>query len=716
MQNRQAQLPDDVYWAAVETERLAESLSAQARIFWDRIEADGLLEVWRRSHRTFYGTDGQGGWANSVAVTYGGESDEFVMVRVNHYRSIAQALFAMATGQRPAFEARSTTTDAKSLREAPLATGVVDYTYRRLRLEQLVTRATESAVKYAEGWVHLRWDPYAGRVHTKTARPVYDEQGRPQTTVEVDPMTGTETTVPVTEEWPVREGDISPHLLMPHEVVRDIERTEHTWVAVPHRESAWELAARYPQLRAQILAQRAQPQWPRSLWGSSGWEAPKAGDDDVVVWCLYHKPCDALPQGRYAIVVGDVVLADEPFAFEEIPVYAQLPMQHDGRGVGYSPMWDLLCLQEVHDALVSALVSQADAGAGGNVTAAKGADVSVEQLSRAFQLIEYEPVPGIPDGGRPQPLELFQVRGDHLQLEELLRRTEETLSGINSVVRGDPDSNLKSGAALALVQALSSHFTSGVQRENALGHERVGTGVLRLYKRFATTSRVAEIAGRANRTALREWQSSDLKRVDRVTIELGNPLMRQRAGIQQIAESLLGNDMFENRDEYLLFLETGRLEPAYDEQKRRQLQVEDENEALQDGKPVKVLWGDDHPLHMRRHIALLDDPEARFDDELVARVAQHVDEHRMLWLGMDPAIAAALGVQPPPMMLPPGGPPPGGPGGPPPPPAPGGGPPPAERAVPGGLPANASEVAPDMPLMPTNPMTGDRIPTTPNPT
>lgn len=744
MLNESTQLPTDVYWAAVETERLPDTLAAQAALFWRRISQSGLLAVWRRSHHTYYGTDGKGSWERSVAVTYGGDAGEVVITRVNHFRSIAQALIAQATGIRPAFEARSINTDAKSLREAPLATGVVEHTYRQKLLEDLVGGGTESAVKYAEGWVHLRWDIFSGRVHSHEMRPVLDENAQPvvedveEVTSEpmldelgapvLDVASGvplmrqavTVVQKPKLEPWPVREGDIVPTLLQPHEVVRDLENTDHRWMLIPHRESAWELAARYPQHRQRILAQRGAKQWPRTIWGDSAFCRPEEGDDALTVWCFYHLPSDALPGGRYSLVVGDVVLVDEECSFEELPVYPQIPMRHDGRGTGYSPMWDLLCVQEVYDAVFNAIATQFDAGSTSNVTAPKGSDVDVSQLGRALQLIEYEHMPEAKDGGRPESLDLFKLREDHFKFLDLLQRLEETLSGMGSVVRGDPAPQLKSGAALALVQSLSQHFSSGLQKSNARGHEAVGTGVLRLYKRFANTKRIAEITGRSNKVALREWTGQDLAGVDRVTIELGNPLMRHRSGIQQVAETLLDAEMFENRDEYLGFLETGRLEPAYDEAKRRHLQITEENEALQDGRKVTALWGDDHPLHMRRHLSVLDDPESREDQALVERVRMHVEDHKMLWLGMDTAIAAALGVQPPPPpmlpMGPPGAPPPGGPpGAPPPPGAPKLGPPPAPgRAQPPGAPSSGTDDR-SMPFMPQNPLDGERAPSNPVP-
>lgn len=730
-------LPDDVYPPAVEPERLPQTLEALRSRFWDRISSSGLLALWRRSHHTWYGTDGNGNWANSVAVTYGGDGGQIVLARVNHYRSIGQALVAQATGMRPAFEARSVNTDVQSLREAPLATGIVDYEYREKKLEDLVTRETDAAVRYGEAHHHMRWDPFAGRVHVMEMRPVYESDGVPKTeetlslegAPRLDEMgqpvldeTGSPI-VDVVEQWvsqpvmenvPKREGDIAPLLLSPHEVVRDLDTQNSRWAMFPYRENAWELAARYPDKREAILKLRGGDSWPRTIFGSSPYEKCSDGDDELVVWVFYHLDCDALPGGRYAHVVGDIVLHDEPWPLEKIPFVSQMPMRHDNRNVGYTPMADLLCLQEVHDACFSALATAFDAGSVGTLVSQKGTDVSVEQLARALQLIEYDPIPGAPGGGKPEVLDLFKLREDHFKLLDVTQRIMETLSGIGSVVRGDPNPQLKSGAALALAQSLTAFSSSGIQRENANAHQETGTWVLRLYKKFSETERVAEITGRSNRTALVGWKAEQIRSVDRVTIELGNPMMRQRAGIMQIAEMMLEHELFEDRDEFLVFLDSGRLEPTYNRQKRRALQIEDENEALMDGKPVEALWADDHPMHMERHLCLLDDPMARQDAGLVKRVQDHVEKHKMLWMGMDPAIAVAMGVAPPPMpvgppMLPPGGKPP-----------PGGGAPalspgsdlPAEgRAVPAGAPPGTG--GPDMPFMPTNPITGERAPATP---
>jgi hypothetical protein len=730
-------LPSDQYWASVESDELPKVLLAKAEAFRARLENEGNLSVWRRSERTYYGLDGEGGLANSVAVTYTGESDEIAVVRVNHFRSIAQAIIAMVTGARPNFKGRSVNTDVESLRATQLSEGVIDYVYREKRIEDMRPDQTERAVISSEGYLHLRWDIHAGRTVQMTDRPVYGDDGSPvveeaeveeQTEEETfDPTSGrlvmqpTTRTVkreqPKTEQWPQREGDVRPEVLGPLEVVRDCdEGSEMTWALVPHRESVWVLAARYPQMRAHLLALRGQPRWPRQIWDEQAFETPDDDDDAVTVWCFYHPPNDALPEGRYAITCGELLLADEPWGFDEIPVYDLVPMRQMGTGKGHSPMWDLLCLQELYDACFTALGSACEGRGMGSVLVPKGSDVSPEMLSRAFQLIEYEVVEGAADQGRPTPLTgLFDSANESsYKILDVLQRTMETLSGINSVTRGDPESNLKSGAALALVQSLSQHFNSTLQAKVTRNDERVATGLLKLYRRFSPLPRLAEIAGQNQSTALKEFTSADLKSVQRVTVEMGNPATRDRGGQLEIALELLRAGAIKDVSQFFEILESGRSEPLFDDDRDEQRLIRGENEALSAGQMVKTSITDRDEIHIRRHTRVLDDPEVRTNPQRQQAAVAHIDEHIKSMSTKSLEIMWAIGQAIPPWRMPGQGAPtedgaPAEAGAPPPEggPAPSGEPP-AERATPMG-----QEPPPGGPMMPTNPMTGERVPAGP---
>jgi hypothetical protein len=756
----QSTIPTDRYWASVEREELPQVLLTKALAFRQRVERDGRLQIWRRSERMYYGLDGDGGWANSVAVTYGGDEGELVLARVNHYRSIVQAVIAMVTGTRPAFTASAINTDVKSLEQSTIAKGVIEWAYRDKRIEDFRVDQVERAVVSGEGYLHLRWDVHAGRVvpGADGQRPVYNERGEPEydeieeTTIAVgeapelgaamaDPnapappggmqappeaavMVQSAERMPRMESYKRREGDVVPEVLGPLSVVRDLDAREAAWALVPHRENVWNLVSRYPQLRDHLLALRGREQWARTVWASDAMPRPVGADsDDLTVWCFYHPPCDALPEGRYSLVTGDLVLADEEWRFDdEIPVYPLVPMTQMDTASGYSPMWDLLCLQELLDAVVTAVASAHDAVGIQNVIAPKGADVSPEMLSRGLQLIEWDVVEGAPDAGRPTPLQLLQIPQDSYKLMEIYQRTMETLSGVNSVTRGDPQANLKSGAALALVSSLSVHFNSSLQARVTRNDERVATGLLKLYQRFSPIPRLAEITGQRGKRKMLQFVADDLIGVQRIHVEMMNPALRQSSGLMEIAFELLKAGIIKNPDQFFELLDSGRIDPLFEDDRDEQRLIRSENEALANGRPVIVANTDRDDVHMRRHARVFDDPELRSNGAVLKAVFNHLEQHQKALNDKPIEMMWSIGQQIPPWRSPgQGGPPPPG-GGPPGPEAPPpGGPPPGAGGPPGGSREPAAERAQVMgqmgpesgPLMPTNPLTGERAP---NPT
>src|SRR5690606_13663300 len=101
------------------------------------------------------------------------------------------------------------------------------------------------------------------------------------------------------------------------------------------------------------------------------------------------------------------------------------------------------------------------------------------------------------------PPEIFNFM---TQIERLM----ETISGVNSVARGNPEASLKSGAALALVQSMAIQFSQNLQRAYAQLIEDLGTSTINILKDFAAVPRVAAIAGKSNRPMMREFVGDDL--------------------------------------------------------------------------------------------------------------------------------------------------------------------------------------------------------------
>lgn len=698
-----SQLPTDTYWAAAERERLADTIRAKALAFRKRLEDDGRIELWRRAERTYYGQDPEGGMANSAAVTFGGDEGEKVMLRHNHYRSIVQGLLAIAAPDRPAFEARARSTDNEAMGQARLATALIDAYFRDKGLETTQRDVARMGVVLAEGFTVLRWATWKGAVLTQKQRPVYDDNGQP--TVEMveqerpanDFTTEIATELveqPVTEPWDVHEGDAEAQAFHPIEVVRDLDAPNRdlTWCLLPYRENVWELAARYPERRKEIVALRGSQRWPRTAWGQQ-WDTPRPDEDAITVWYLYHLPSDALPKGRHAIVAGDVVVYDDAMPLGEIPVYACIPEMEMGTASGYSAQTDLLAPQQALDAMYDVIHSSHSAFGTQNIIAPDGTKVSPEDVGRGMRLWEYTPNPDVPNNGKPEALQLLAISPDSYKLTEIEQQQMETLSGLNSTARGQPMPQLKSGTALALVQSLAVSFNSALQGEIVRHNERVATGLLKMLQLFAKNERTTAIAGKTKRAAVEKWSADAIKEVTRITVDIASPLMQSTAGRLQAAQDLLAQGLITTPAQYFEVLASGALEPMYESPLSRVTYIRDENEMMMDGTVPQVSLFDDHGAHVAEHLGCLDSDEVRTTPALFKIVNDHVMMHLQAWSTMDPALALltkqSIMPLPPAMpMAPPG--PGGAPSGPPP-----KGGPPEQKAQPLG-----QNGGPGMPSMP----------------
>jgi hypothetical protein len=237
------------------------------------------------------------------------------------------------------------------------------------------------------------------------------------------------------------------------------------------------------------------------------------------------------------------------------------------------------------------------------------------------------------------PAEIFNFIGQ-------LEKVAETLSGVNSVARGNPEASLKSGAALALVQSMSLQFASNLQQSYAQLLEDVGTSVLNILRDFAKTKRVAMVAGKSSRSMMKDFTGDDLSLINRVVVDMGNPLARTTAGRINLAENLLQNKLIDNPDQYIQVLSTGRLEPMVEGKQAELLNIKAENEELSEMREVPVVITDKHEIHILEHKTVLASPEARRNPQLIAIVTKHLQDHFNILRTADPAILQLLGSQP----------------------------------------------------------------------
>ncbi|CAB4199917.1 hypothetical protein UFOVP1351_15 [uncultured Caudovirales phage] len=605
------------YWASKPQEEIGSELMRRVEDYTEFLKTSGRMDSLRRKYSAFYGRE-------SIEST--GAQGELKAINVNHYGSLVRSIHTMVTSQPPAWESRAANTDVKSQAQTILANGLLDYYAREKRMARYTDQALLTALLLDEAWVCTTWDATIGEP------------------VAVDPETGEAVT----------EGDVTYKLFRMNEVIRDVNRDDgkHVWLMTVEWVNKYDEAAKYPDLAERILALDSEKRdldasRLRPLWIG----ASKKKNDLVPRYTFYHDRTPAVPNGRLiTFFASDLVVMDSPLPYRRVPLRSVTVEEMIETAFGHSPSTDLLSIQEAIDTLISTVVTNQSTFGVQNVMVPKGSDIGVSQLAGGLNLIEFDS-----KLGPPAPLNLVQTPGEIFQAITMLVEAQQTISGVNAVARGNASPQL-SGAAMALLQATALQFSSAAQKSYNMIVEDIGTDTIHALADFSTSKRVAYIVGKHNRSYLKEFTQDDIGSISRVTVSAANALTKTVAGRTEIANQLLNSGLIKRPEQYMTVIQTGQLEPMFENETSELLLIRQENEDLAEGKAAQVVATDVHDMHIREHKSVLASPEARQDPNIVNATLQHIQEHIMALQSTDPLLLQLTGVQvmPPPPMPPAG--------------------------------------------------------------
>lgn len=621
----------DQYFAASPADELVSYLDNRSKYWFDTLKANSYIDKIKRSVLAYYGNY----YGSDHQITFGGETGELANIAINHYRNIGQNILTMVTASRPSFQAKATNTDLKSQIQTNLANGLLEYYLRDKRLEVDLKKAVEYAVILGTGYIKMEWNRTAGKIYD-VIEPEYEMQLNEFGEEEIVLDENGEPIIK-TEGYPVYEGDVEFSVLSPYDVVFDStkETPKQDWQVCRTWKNKFDLAAKYPQFEDEILSLRTKS----DAEGKYFTFTPYDETTDVAVYEFYHRPTEALPRGRYVLYLSpDIVLIDTVMPYRRLPIFRISPSDIIGTPYGYTAMFDLLPIQEAVNSLYSTILTNQHAFGVQNIVAERDSGVTYSELAGGLNLIEVNP-----GSAPPSALNLTQTPGEVFNFLQMLERSMEVISGINSVVRGNPDpkQNLRSGNALALVQSQALQYISGLQQSYIQLIEDVGTNLVFLLQDFASVPRIAEIAGKTSATYMKEFVGTDLKDITRVTVDAGNALAQSVAGRVEMAAQLMQMGAIKTPEEYLSVINTGKLETMTESQNKQLLLIRAENERLtENSAPVMAILTDDHNLHIREHQAVLADPDLRMNPELVARTLEHIQQH--IDILSDPNVANIL--------------------------------------------------------------------------
>lgn len=680
MQNKH----QDQYLFTLQGQDYLDELKTRINDYRNFCDRSGLAGRWALSCTSYYGMspDGKISWA----VTPGGEFGELVQMKVNDYASYVRHQQILAIQNRPAGIAKAINSDVETLRNARVATQLVEYylTDPSHMFERQYVHALLMTLLSAESFVVQEWDTAMGPDIAA------DEQ-----------------------ENVIRGGDMRQEVYPAWSVTRDLgspSAHDMPWFIFSDRVNKFELAAKYPAFRDEILINAKR--------GGSGVRAPLLYRpySDNTDYIEIHKaicfPSLACPEGRYTLFIEDEVLLDVayPYSFKNVHrCYSDDVIQ---TCFGHTQNYDLLGLEQVTDTLNSIAINAMSTFGVATIVGPKGGGISHQELAAGLRYLELDP--DMVD--KIRALDLAKIPEALMPLLQMYGVKKGELSGINSILRGDPQGALKgsSGSALALLQSQAITYNSSNQFSFYRLLSSSGTGIIEMMRQFADEPRIVRIAGKANAESIKEFKfdRETMKAVSTVVFEPVNPVLQTSGGKLSVAQELLQAGLITDPNDYVEVLTTGNLGVVTNKINTVKEAMIEENELLAEGQMVQAVITENHQKHIESHQVVISMPNAKENPQIVQNTLAHIQEHLDLWRqasDTNPALLAATGQQVLPPMPVPGMPPGGGmppeAGGPPPGPDQGMAPPPPDPA--GGDQTGAG--MPNLPQPPKNPATGERV-------
>ncbi len=600
-------------WATTTGDELIKELQAKIEDYDKHLQTSGIMTELRDSYASFYGDS---------KVRDAGQQGELKAIRINHYASLIRNLVSLVCNNKPAWQPISSNTDSESQASSILASGLLDFYMKDRRLDRTFRSGCLTACFLREAWISSTWNTQLGEI-VHPGMPG-DEQSPAQP--------------------PIHEGDLQYNLFTLNDVIRDFHKTnaDFDWLITREYKSKWDLVSQFPEMSDDIQSLSVEN---LDLSRIRLFNHQTDNKDIVPFYTFYFRPCAALPNGRMVTFIKDKMLTDSPLPYPKIPLVRLASEETIESCFAHSPMMDVLPVQKGIDMLASTLLSNNNAFGVQNLWSKKGNGLVVSQVAGGLNLIESET--------KPEPLQMTASAPETYKFFEMLVHQSQLLSGVNDAIRGQTSAG-QSGAALALLSQQALQFANSLQQGYVATVEDVGTLSIQILQRYANTKRVAVLTGKHNRPLLKEWSSSDLSGISRITIESGNALSKTASGRLTMADSLMQAQMIKRPEQYISVLTTGQLQPIYENEETQLLLIRRENERLSSGQPVRALLTDDHENHILEHSSVLSNPDVRDnpDSPIVQNTLNHIQEHLQIAQNMPPALAMLLKQQPLPQQAP----------------------------------------------------------------
>jgi hypothetical protein len=603
----------DEYFANLETRECAFEVWARIEEYYNEMRRTGRFALYRNSYSNFYM-----GWIYRATMYRSGEQGELTRSFWNHERNLLRHLKVQTTQNKIAYKAQVLNSNAKSANVVEFANGLADrYSQApQYDLDGKGKQSVEDTLVWGESSVVALWNRFKGDP------------------VAQDPQSG----------QILRDGDMDYFNVTPMDQVINCSHQSRDllqWRCIRRWVNKYDLAAMYPELAGVVGTYNDS----ESSYATKLVSLMHHDSETIPIFYFFHDKTPAVPQGRLLVMADpDCIFEDGPLdkgegqkGYDHIPVYDNIVETMQGSPYGYTVAFDLIPLQQALNELVSAVTSNNVNFATQCIMAMSGSNLQWQGLASGMSFVEYDPKVG--PNGKPEALNLLHSQPETYKFIEMTIQNMETLAGVNSMIRGNPQEDVTSGQYAALVTVQSVLFNSGLQKGYARLMENLMTGTIKTIKKNMIGKKIARIVGETSEPYLKEFTSADLQDIESVSVQLVNPMLQTPAGKMAMADSLMKTGLIKDPQQYIGVYTDGDLPQLYRRQETQLKLIKQENEAILKGQIPEVAITDNHVAHILEHTQVFDNIDARMNPNaphVVAGMA-HVQKHMNKLLGgVDP--------------------------------------------------------------------------------
>ena len=539
----------------------------------------------------------------------------------NHIAPIIDTRLAKLTRVRPKMSVRASGSQEEDLKTAQISTDILNSTYHRKEIDSIISKATRWSETCGTAFYKIIWEDNVGKkIGSKDGVDIF-------------------------------EGDVKIDVIPPFEIFPDnLYYSELSELKSIIHARAVSVDSVKEKFNVDLNGEDIDV-FTLSSSGASyngGYREKKVSStlkNHVLIIERYERESLNCPNGRLVIVGGGKVLYEGDLPFKngedgkrDFPFVKQNSLSIAGNFFGVSLIERLIPLQRAYNAVKNRKYEFMNRISMGVINVEDGSvdtDELVEEGLSPGKVIVYR------QGARPpQMMNSGSVPIDFSYEEERLNSEFLTVSGTSELSRGaDVTSSSMSGTAIELLVEQDETRLSVTAENIRSAVKQIAQQIIRLFKEFASNTRIMRSAGDGKEVKLFYFKSSDLTSDD-VVFDTENelshtPAQKKTAVIEMLNSGLLGNENgiidLRTKAKILDILGYGSLDNTQDIAKLHRNKAEKENIDLKNTK-INVDFYDNHQIHIEEHIRkLLEiDGDTSIEKSYKENVIEHLNEHKIL--------------------------------------------------------------------------------------